>query len=602
MELSRTRKPSVVLVVDPDQNTRRLVRTNLSDCGLQVIEAENAEAALAVFFDSLPDLVLLDVALPDASGFDVCKEIRQSPEGTLTPILIVTESDDPDSIDLGFDAGATQYRTKPYSWSLLGREVQYMLRASSALRGAHHQEDRLRFLAYYDALTELPNRRSFLEQLENTVNWSSRTGRKAAVMFIDLDHFKRINDSIGHDMGDKLLVEIATRLKTSLRETDETRYSSRDSIDGDEKMHASQAARLGGDEFTVIVNNLDDKFQARGIAKRLLKTLSEPVTLGDHSPVVTPSIGISFYPDDGEDADTLVRNADSAMYVAKGEGRANYQFYRTGMNNLAIEELMLEEQLRYAIVSGELEVQYQPVINAIDGTIESVEALMRWNHPDRGIVHADQFLPVAERTGMIVQLGEWVLSEIADATKGWDNTVASSMRVSMNLSALQLAQPEITNWFVQYFDGANLHPERIGLEFSESAIMTNAADNVRTLNFLAQLGIELTVDNFGTGYSSLQHLHEFPIHAVKIDKTFIDNVEKPAGLAIIQGVVGLCQGLGITPIANGVEQGSQRDLLIAAGCHLLQGYLYSDAMAASELPEYIESIEPNEGQAASTVQ
>ena len=304
-----------ILVSDDDQNVRLLTRQCLEAEGMVVVEAADGVEALDLFVRERPDLVFLDVEMPGMSGLEVCQRIRQMPRGESVPIMIVTGSDDRESIDKGFEAGATQYKTKPVNWSLLGRDVQYMLRASDAFNALKRQEDRLRYLAYYDPLTSLPNRRSFNEQLNRILRRCQRKGTGAALLFIDLDHFKRINDSIGHGRGDRLLVEIAKRLTLELREDDAINYYTENSAENDpEGERATEIARLGGDEFTVVLSDIDDVRGVETVAKRILTTLSEPIPLQSHNPVVTPSIGIALYPQDGNDPDALVRNADTALY------------------------------------------------------------------------------------------------------------------------------------------------------------------------------------------------------------------------------------------------------------------------------------------------
>jgi PleD family two-component response regulator len=350
--MSGTHHRAKILVADDDQMVRLLTRQCLESEDMTVVEASNGPETLEVFLRERPDLVFLDVEMPGMSGLEVCRRLRETPQGESLPIMIVTGSDDRRSIDQGFEAGATQYKTKPVNWSLLGRDVQYMLRASNAFNALKRQEDRLRYLAYYDPLTSLPNRRSFNEQLTRILKRANRHNSCAALLFIDLDHFKRINDSIGHGRGDRLLVEIARRLTLELREDDAINYLSDSPTEEDDPEVSPEIARLGGDEFTVVLSDVEDIADVRQVAKRILHALSEPIPLQSHTPVVTPSIGIAMYPQDGTDPDVLVRNADTAMYAAKAEGRACYRFYDEQMNARAVEQLKMEEELRDALQNG----------------------------------------------------------------------------------------------------------------------------------------------------------------------------------------------------------------------------------------------------------
>jgi len=354
-----------ILVCDDDSSVRMLTRQCLEADNMVVFEAASGTEAIDLFIAERPDLLFLDVEMPGMDGLEVCRRIRNLPQGETIPIMIVTGSDDRASIDHGFKAGATQYKTKPVNWSLLSRDVQYMLRASNAFTSLKRQEDRLRYLAYFDPLTSLPNRRSFTEQLNRILKQSRRRQGTAALLFIDLDNFKRINDSIGHGRGDKLLVEIANRLTMELREEDAINYlalSSDSEHDG-----TTEIARLGGDEFTVVLSDIQDISDVESVAKRILKRLSLPIALQSHNPVVTPSIGIALFPEDGADPDTLVRNADTAMYAAKEEGRACYRFYNEKMNAKAVENLKLEEELRDAVSENQLLLHYQPQIDTSNG-------------------------------------------------------------------------------------------------------------------------------------------------------------------------------------------------------------------------------------------
>jgi predicted signal transduction protein with EAL and GGDEF domain len=529
--------------------------------------------------------VFLDVEMPGMTGLEVCQRIRQMPQGESIPIMIVTGSDDRQSIDQGFDAGATQYKTKPVNWSLLGRDVLYMLRASNAFNALKRQEDRLRYLAYYDPLTSLPNRRSFNEQLNRIIKRAQRHDANAALLFIDLDHFKRINDSIGHSRGDRLLVEIARRLTMELREDDAINYftdNSAENPDGAET--GTEIARLGGDEFTVVLSDVVDINDVEVVAKRILNTLSQPIALQSHNPVVTPSIGIAVYPHDGDDPDTLIRNADTAMYVAKAEGRACFRFYDEEMNARAVEQLKMEEELREALRNDELELRYQPQIDTQTGSVISMEALVRWKHPVRGLVSPLEFIPVAERTGQIIELGEWVMEEVARHCLYWDTLGLNSFRICVNISPLQFNQSNLPQWIERFLQQSGLEAGRLELELTESAIMTDAETNIAKLSDLKSLGLDLAVDDFGTGYSSLSYLKRFPIDTLKIDQGFVADLDSPDGAAIVDAIIALAKTLNLRVIAEGIEDEHQLSYLLANGCDLLQGYYFSRPIYPEEVP------------------
>jgi diguanylate cyclase (GGDEF)-like protein len=576
-----------ILVCDDDQNVRLLTRQCLEAEDMIVVEASNGLEALNIFERERPDLVFLDVEMPGMSGLEACKRIRQMPQGETIPIMIVTGSDDRQSIDEGFEAGATQYKTKPVNWSLLGRDVQYMLRASNAFNSLKRQEDRLRYLAYYDPLTSLPNRRSFNEQLNRLLKRSARHKSSAALMFIDLDHFKRINDSIGHARGDSLLVEIAKRLTNELREDDAINYYSDSNAEESDAVVSTEIARLGGDEFTVVLSDVENVGHIEKVARRILESLSQPIALQSHNPVVTPSIGIAIYPQDGKDPDTLIRNADTAMYVAKAEGRACYRFYNEEMNAQAVEQLKMEEELRDAMRNDELELRYQPQIDSSSGTVVSMEALVRWKHPVRGMVSPQEFIPVAESTGLIIELGEWVMDEVARHCMYWDTLGLKSFRVCVNISPLQFNQSHLPEWVAEFLARSGLAADRLELELTEGAIMTDAETNIAKLRALKALGVDLAVDDFGTGYSSLSYLKRFPIDTLKIDQSFVADLNTPDGAAIVDAILALAKTLNLRVIAEGIETEFHLAQLVRRGCDLLQGFYFARPLYPEDVPSML---------------
>jgi predicted signal transduction protein with EAL and GGDEF domain len=589
--MSSTDKPrhrAKILVSDDDQIVRLLTRQCLEAEGMVVVEASDGPETLEVFVRERPDLVFLDVEMPGMTGLEVCERIRQLPQGETIPIMIVTGSDDRQSIDAGFQAGATQYKTKPVNWSLLGRDVQYMLRASNAFNALKRQEDRLRYLAYYDPLTSLPNRRSFNEQLSRILKRCQRRNSNAALMFIDLDHFKRINDSIGHGRGDRLLVEIAKRLTMELREDDAINYLSEE--DENDDSVSTEIARLGGDEFTVVLSDVEDTMHVERVASRILATLSEPIALQSHNPVVTPSIGIAIYPHDGKDPDTLVRNADTAMYVAKAEGRACYRFYDEEMNSRAVEQLKMEEELRNALRNNELELRYQPQIDVNTGEVVSMEALVRWKHPERGMVSPLEFIPVAERTGQIIELGEWVMGEVARHCLYWDTLGIRPFRICVNISPLQFNQGNLPEWIIRFLENSKLSPDRLELELTESAIMTDAETNIAKLRALKEIGLHLAVDDFGTGYSSLSYLKRFPIDTLKIDQSFVADLNRPDGAAIVDAIIALAKTLNLRVIAEGIEDEHQLSYLVDKQCDLLQGFYFARPIYPEDVPGMLRQV------------
>ena len=574
-------KPKI-LVCDDDANVRMLTRRCLESDNMGVLEAASGAQAIDLFIAERPDLIFLDVEMPGMDGLEVCRRIREMPQGESVPIMIVTGSDDRASIDDGFDAGATQYKTKPVNWSLLSRDVQYMLRASNAFNALKRQEDRLRYLAYFDPLTNLPNRRSFTDQLGRIIRMSKRHERNAALLFIDLDNFKRINDSIGHGRGDKLLVEIARRLTLELRQEDTVSYMASD--EGEEHDGSTEIARLGGDEFTVVLSDVENLGDVESVAKRILNKLSQPIPLTNYNPVVTPSIGIAIFPVDGADADTLVRNADTAMYEAKAHGRACFRFYNEKMNAMAVEHLKLEEELRECIANSELLLHYQPLVDTRTGKIAAMEALVRWPHKRRGLVMPGEFIPVAERTGLIVELGNWILDEVARQCATWERAKLGHFKICVNVSSLQFNQPNFFDTVEDFLTRSGMDPARLEFELTESAIMTDAEANIERLRGLKKLGITLAVDDFGTGYSSLSYLKQFPIDTLKIDRGFVGDLPNADSSGIVDAILALAKTLGLQVVAEGVETAEQIDYLMAHDCDMMQGYFFSHPVQADMLP------------------
>ena len=461
-----------------------------------------------------------------------------------------------------------------------------MLRAAAAFNSLKRQEDRLRYLAYFDPLTNLPNRRSFTNQLTRILQRSRRHGCMAALIFIDLDNFKRINDSIGHGRGDRLLVEISRRLASELRPDDAVSYfADREILDEDERN--TEIARLGGDEFTVVVSDIADVAEVERLARRIIRTLSQPIPLHTHNPVVTPSIGIAVYPKDGEDPDTLLRNADTAMYAAKADGRACYRFYDEDMNSRSVEQLKLEEDLRYALRENQLQLRYQPQVDTQTGTVLSLEALVRWKHPERGMVSPIDFIPVAERTGQIIELGEWVLSEVARHCSYWETLGLKDFRVCVNISPLQFNQPDLVRTIRDFLNYSRFDPQRLELELTESAVMTGGEANIDKLARLKELGLDLAIDDFGTGYSSLSYLKRFPIDTLKIDQSFVADIDSPDGAAIVDAIIALSKTLKLRCIAEGIETQEQLTHLSQRGCHLLQGFFFDRPVVPEDVPDVV---------------
>ena len=426
-------------------------------------------------------------------------------------------------------------------------------------------EEQIEFHAYHDVLTGLPNRKLFTDRLTLSLTRSRRSGRSLAVMFIDLDHFKTINDTLGHTAGDELLLEMSRRLKHCIRDDD-------------------TVARLGGDEFTIILSELRQPEDAANVAQKVLDAVQQPLAIGGMPIEVTASIGIALYPNDGADPESLLRNADSAMYRAKESGRSNYQLCTEEMKSRAMERLSLESRLRKALHDDQLLLQYQPQISLVTGRVIGAEALVRWNDPERGLVPPSAFIPFAEESRLIVPLGEWVLRTACKQTKEWQLAGTGPARVAVNLSARQFQQHDLVDMVSRALKEVDLDPSALELEITETTAMQNGEVTVEVLRALRAIGVAISIDDFGTGYSSLNYLRRFPINAVKIDREFVRDIATDEGdAAIVSAVIGMARNLGLRVVAEGVETIEQYAFLQNRQCDEAQGFFFSHPMHAAAI-------------------
>ena len=429
-------------------------------------------------------------------------------------------------------------------------------------------ENRIRFLAYYDSLTNLPNRVLFTERLRGMLGTARRRGQLVATVFVDLDNFKSVNDTMGHTVGDELLKRVADRFRDTLRDTDVfTRDRPADS-------ESSTVARLGGDEFILAIGEIARVEDVPRIARRLQDSLKQPILLAPFGEVfVTTSMGISVFPQDGQTVEELLKNADAALYHAKDSGRDCFQFFSASLNEAALQRLLLERHLRRAVQNDELVAYYQPLVDGRTNRVVAVEALMRWNRPEVGLVAPAQFIHVAEESGSIHELGRWILraASTESRTRGWHER---GVRVAVNISAQQFKRPDVVETLVEAVAGSGLNPEAVSLEITES-VLADHARAVPTLRALKDAGFSIILDDFGTGYSSLTYLKALPLDALKIDRSFIRNLTTdPRDAAIVTAIIGLARSLSMDVVAEGVERAAQKEKLLAMGCPIMQGYLF----------------------------
>lgn len=447
-------------------------------------------------------------------------------------------------------------------------------------------ERRIRDLAFFDSLTSLPNRELFHEQIEIALERSQRNDKQLALLFLDVDRFKQVNDSLGHSVGDQLLVQIADRLRSAVRGSDSVGRAAREA--GGSENQASPVSRLGGDEFTILIQDLDHAQDAARVARRVLHSLSRPVEIGDREIFVGASIGIAVWPEDGESSEGLLRSADVAMYHAKSRGGNTYEFFNAGMNSASTRRLTIETRLRRALERNEFHLVYQPIRNARTGRVSAAEALVRWVDSDGETIGPDEFIPIAEETGLIVGIGAWVLQTACEQAVEWRRRGFDPIRLSVNISVEQLRDLGIANTVDQVLYESGLSPADLELEITESSMLDESPNISAAISQLTAMGIDFALDDFGTGYSSLSALQRFPIERLKIDRSFVSGVgENKSDQALTSAIIALAKSLDQRVVAEGVETEDQAQFLTALGCDELQGYLFSRPLVPEEFEAYL---------------
>ena len=444
-----------------------------------------------------------------------------------------------------------------------------------SLENLQEQREQLEFQANHDSLTGLPNRILFMDRLDQSINMAQGLNQSTAILCIDLDNFKEINDSLGHNIGDKILVEVSKRMLSQIRISD-------------------TLSRLGGDEFSIILNNLDSADEIANIIANGMESFEEPFQIENNTLHISMSVGIAIYPNDGEDSHTLLKNADAAMYKAKSNGRNTYSFYDEKMTEKAMERVYIETELRKAFKNDELCVYHQAQIDASNDKVVGMEALVRWNHPTMGLVYPDKFIPLAEITGMIIELDRIVMRKAVGQFKIWHEKGYSPGKLSMNLAMKQIEEEDFIEFIKQLVAEKKCLFENLEFEVTETQVMKNPVKSIKALQEINNLGISIAIDDFGTGYSSLAYLKKLPIDKLKIDKSFVDNI--PGDLedaAIAKTIISLCKSLNLDVIAEGVESTKQKEFLVANGCCNIQGYLYSKPLSIQDMEQFLK--ERNKG-------
>ena len=550
----------VILLADDDPSIRLMIRHVLESEEYDIVEASDGLEAIKAVEKHHPAIILLDAVMPGLDGFSTCEQIKDK-GFTDIPVIMITGLDDDASVERAYDVGAIDFITKPIKWAVLKHRVKSVVAKVIA-------ERKVKLLAYRDSLTDLPNRLLFADRLEHALVRAERHRDSVALMLVDIDDFKLVNDSFGHDAGDKLIRAVGQMLQKSLRRAD-------------------TVARLGGDEFAVIVEGINGPEDAIAIADNLTTMLEHNVKLDEQETFTSASVGIAVYPEDGKDARTLLKNADTAMFRAKEKGRHCFQFYKPEMSVTAMERLDLENSMRKALDKGELVIHYQPTVDLHRNDVDAVEALVRWQHPGKGIINPNDFVPVAEECGLILPIGEWMIETVCKQLRVWEEAGLEKQNVCINIAPRQFRDQDVVGLFREHLEVNNIDASCITVEITESTLIDNIGEAERVLNELHDMGMRLALDDFGTGFASLAYLKDFPVDIVKIDRSFIDGIpENEDDVTIVNAIAGLTRGLKLKLLAEGVENVRQLDMLKGLGCQLGQGFYWSKALPPDQYEQF----------------
>ena len=545
----------MVLVVDDDRTSRVVLAEALRNSGCEVHDAVDAAQALEVCNRYMPDLIIIDAIMPGINGFDLCQTIRKMPHGEDIPILIITASDTEDAVSKAFSVDATDFINKPVNTSVIQKRVNHLIASNKAERN-------MKRLAYHDSLTGLPNRTNLMQHLQLSIDQSNIEKSMFAVLFLDLDHFKVVNDTMGHDVGDLLLKAVSDRLSNFLREKD-------------------FIARLGGDEFTIVLQDVKNIAVIEDIAEQICKSFRKSFVFLKRKILVTTSIGVSVFPADGTEISDLLKHADTAMFKAKKQ-RDRFYFYKAGMEYEASARLELQKDLRKAFDQNELELYFQPKVAFKTGTIDGAEALLRWQHPQKGMIGPAEFIDVVESSDLISKINNWVLDEGVKQLSKW---LKSGYKLTLSINIL-LSGATLETLYKKIRAMIKKYPNTKGsieLEVTENALITDPKKMGKELLKIRDLGVSIALDDFGSGFSSLNHLREIPVDVLKIDRLFTTDIETNVeDQAIVKNIINLAQELSIQTVAEGVETEGQKTMLTKLNCHFFQGFLVSKPIKAKE--------------------
>lgn len=559
-----------ILVADDSRTNLAIITDALTKLGHDVTAVGSGLEAIASFQLHHPDLIILDVVMDGMDGFECAKKIRAINSDDWIPIIFLSASVDDVSVAKGIDSGGDDYLTKPCSDIILAAKIRAMERIADMRQKLFATTQKLYLMSSTDSLTGTFNRLQFDRSIKEIIAAADRYKHTSALLFIDLDNFKSINDNFGHRVGDLLLIEVTNRIKNCLKSND-------------------FIARLGGDEFAVVLSELSDPSQAEDIAKKILHVMSTDYFLDGHYIKNGASIGIAWYPQSAKNHEDLILNADVAMYHAKSCGRNNYKCYSEELNEKYKKTISIEHSLKFAIERKEMYLSYQPIYNLSTKEIIGVETLLCWDHPTLGLISPNTFIPIAEETGMISEIGNWVIVSAFDQMSKWPLHAIKDFKCCINISTRQFNNDNFYNYTKRLLELTHVKPEQIEFELTETFVMTYSSEIFKdTINKLHDLGIHLSIDDFGTGYSSLIRLKHLPIKTLKIEKSFIeDAVISQNGAIIVSCLIALGKNLGMNVIAEGIETQKQLDFLIENGCEYGQGFLLSKALDKNQIDKLL---------------
>ncbi|MEA5477138.1 EAL domain-containing protein [Pseudanabaena galeata UHCC 0370] len=566
---------TTILVIEDVEALREEIMETLSYEGFDVLGAENGVVGVQIAKTYLPNLIICDIAMPELDGYGTLVALRQEPKTSMIPFIFLTAMTEKADMRQAMQLGADDYLTKPFTSAELLGAIASRLQKYNSVREHYYDEikavgERFEYLSHHDGLTQLPNRILFHESLSQAVLHAKINNKALALLFLDMDNFNIINNTLGNDIGDQLFKAIAERLR---------RYAA----------PCDMVARIQGDEFALIISDVKDPVSIKLETQKILDLLSRPYNLYGHEVFITSSIGITIFPEDHQDAEGLIKNAELAMYYAKSHGRNSYKFYSSDLNVQSSEYMALANSLHRAIDRNELRVFYQPLVDLQSGQIVGAEALARWQHPDLGIIMPSKFIPVAEQTGLMLRLTEVILYSVCEQMQAWRKADIDYGFVAVNLSG-QHFRPDnnLIELIGKVLQDTGIDPEHLELELTESIIMQNAEFTIQVLSQLQAIGVKVAIDDFGTGYSSLSYLKHFPVNTLKIDRCFIQDITTDRHDATISlAIIDLAHSLSLQVIAEGVETAEQIQFLKENNCDQVQGYFFSPPLPAPEFEKML---------------